>query len=438
MGSGQLSAGNHGAEAMFLDEATIDVKGGDGGKGIVAFRREKYVPRGGPNGGNGGRGGDVVLVADEGLNTLHAFRFTKLYEGGRGGHGGGSNCQGRRGEDLEVRIPSGTVVRDVETGAIVADMVEHGQRAVIARGGAGGRGNAAFKTSARRAPRFAELGEPGQERRLKLELKLLADVGLAGLPNAGKSTLLAAVSAARPKIADYPFTTLRPHLGVVDIGHESLVFADIPGLIEGASTGAGLGDRFLRHIERTRLLVHVLDASADDPLADFETVSAELAAFGSGLAERPRIVALNKMDVREASDRAGELESALAAKGFSDCVRISAAGRQGLDRLVQLVTRRVAELPAPVLETEADLPVLRPTAIDGEAFTITRDEQGEWHVRGPRAERAATVTDWNNEAAIERLQRVLGGLGVLRALREAGVAEGDMVHIGSAELEWTD
>lgn len=255
---------------MFLDEATIDVQAGDGGNGIVAFHREKFVPRGGPTGGHGGRGGDVVLVADEGLNTLHKFRFTQRYEAGRGGHGGGSNRHGRDGEDLEITVPVGTLVTDAVTGDLLADLVAHGQRVVVARGGRGGRGNSAFKSPTHQAPRIAEKGEPGARLRIRLELKLIADVGVIGMPNAGKSTLLSVVSAARPKIADYPFTTLVPNLGVVEVGYDTLVLADVPGLIAGSSTGHGLGDRFLRHIERTRLLLHLVDGSAPDPLTNFD------------------------------------------------------------------------------------------------------------------------------------------------------------------------
>lgn len=423
---------------MFVDEAVLDVKGGDGGKGIVAFRREKYVPRGGPNGGNGGDGGDVILVADEGMNTLHAFRFTKRYEGGRGGHGGGTNQQGRRGEELRVKVPVGTLVRDEATGELVADLVEHGQEAVVARGGRGGRGNAAFKSSTNQAPRVAELGEPGQAYRLHLELKLLADVGLAGLPNAGKSTLLGAVSAARPKIADYPFTTLTPQLGVVSVGYDDFVIADIPGLIEGASEGVGLGDRFLRHIERTRILLHMLDGAAEDPVADRRVIDAELRAFDEGLADRPRILAINKIDLPDVRDRLPELQAAFEAEGVKDIVAISAATREGLDDMLRLIARRLAELPRPVAAPEAELPVIRPVAVDEDEFDITRDAEGTWLVSGTRIERAAVMTDWSNSDAAARFQRILEAVGVMRALREAGVAEGDTVRVGVAELEWTD
>ncbi len=423
---------------MFVDEAVLDVKGGDGGRGIVAFRREKYVPRGGPNGGHGGDGGDVILVADEGMNTLHAFRFTKRYEGGRGGHGRGSNQHGRNGEPLLVTVPVGTLVRDETTGDLVADLVAHGQEAIVASGGRGGRGNSAFKSSTNQAPRVAELGEPGQERRLLLELKLLADVGLVGLPNAGKSTLLGAVSAARPKIADYPFTTLVPQLGVVSLGYDDFVIADIPGLIEGASEGIGLGDRFLRHVERTRLLIHLIDGSAEDPLADRSVIDIELRAFDQALSERPRIVAINKIDLPQVRERLPELRSALEADGVRDIVAISAATREGVDAMLHLVANRLDELPRELVAPAAELPIIRPVAIDENAFEVARDAQGDWQVTGTRVERAAVMTDWSNSDATARFQRILEKVGVMRALRDAGVAEGDMVRVGVAELEWTD
>ncbi|HEX5634932.1 MAG TPA: GTPase ObgE, partial [Gemmatimonadales bacterium] len=388
-------------------------------------------------GGDGGHGGSVVLVGDEGLNTLHAFRFTKRYEGGRGGHGEGSNRQGKRGEMLRIKVPVGTLVRDAATGELVADITAHGQEAVVARGGRGGRGNASFRSSTNQAPRVAELGEPGQERRLHLELKLLADVGLVGLPNAGKSTLLAAVSAARPKVADYPFTTLVPSLGVADIGYKTLVFADIPGLIEGASEGAGLGDRFLRHVERTRVLLHLVDGSAADPLADWRTINAELAAFSPALAERPQIVAITKLDLPAVRDALTELLAALTAAGCTDAMAISGLTGEGIPELLARCAERVAALPAPQ-PVAAEIPVLRPLAVDEDAFTVERDEDGVWQVDGIRLARTIAMTNWENGDAVERLQRILQAMGVLGALRDRGVAEGDTVRLSTVELEWTD
>lgn len=422
---------------MFLDEATLDVKAGDGGNGIVAFRREKYVPRGGPAGGSGGRGGNVILVADEGVNTLHAFRYTKRYEAGRGGHGGGKNQRGKDGEHLRVTVPAGTIVRDQATGAIVADLVEHGQEVVVASGGRGGRGNAAFKSPTQRAPRFAEKGEPGEERRLELELRLIADVGIVGLPNAGKSTLLSRVTAARPRIADYPFTTLVPNLGVAEIGHETLVFADIPGLIEGASAGAGLGDRFLRHVERTRLLVHVVDGSSVDPVADYRTINEELAASSPRLAHLPHVVAVNKLDLTDARERWDEVAQALRAAGAADLLGISGVTGQNVDQLLRLVLQRLKELPRAEPDVEA-LPVLRPLEADEDAFTVETRGDGSFAVRGVRVERAAAMTDWGNDDAVARFQRILNAIGITDALRDAGVREGDTVAIGAYELAWYD
>ncbi|MCB0217899.1 MAG: GTPase ObgE [Caldilineae bacterium] len=422
---------------MFLDEAEIDVEAGNGGNGVVAFRREKYVPRGGPNGGHGGKGGDVILVGDEGLNTLHAFRFTQRYQGGRGGHGGSQDKHGRNGEDLRVAVPVGTVVREAETGELVGDVTRHGQELVVAKGGRGGRGNSAFKSATNQAPRVAEKGSPGQVRRLKLELKLIADVGVIGLPNAGKSTLLSVVSAARPKIADYPFTTLVPNLGVVEIGHATMVLADVPGLIEGASEGLGLGDRFLRHIERTRILLHLVDGSQPDPLADFRIINQELAAYSPELAERPQIVAVNKIDLPETRERWPALRAALLEAGAAEVLAISAATTENVEALMQQVFRRLGELPPPE-PAVAELPVLRPLEQDENAFTIEPEDAGVWRLSGPRIERSAFITDWDNPHTVARFQRILDAMGIREALRQAGVVDGDTVCIGDFELEWVD
>ncbi len=304
--------------SRFVDQATIYVKAGDGGAGCVSFRREKFVPKGGPDGGDGGRGGNVVLRADEGLSTLLDFRYRRVFRARRGGHGQGSNRTGRSAPDLVIPVPVGTVVKDAATGEVLADLTQHGQEAVVARGGRGGRGNAHFATPTRRAPRYAEPGEKGEERTLILELRLMADAGLVGKPNAGKSTLLARMSAARPKIADYPFTTLHPNLGVVSLGlGQSFVLADLPGLVEGAHRGVGLGDRFLRHASRTRVLAYVLDAAlAEDPLQDLEVLRTELAAYDPALAERAQVVALNKVDLPDGRRRAEALQPVLARQGY--------------------------------------------------------------------------------------------------------------------------
>jgi len=337
---------------LFLDETTIEVRGGNGGNGCVAFRREKYVPKGGPSGGDGGDGGSVSLVGDESVNTLHHLRFRQLYAAERGRHGEGSNRTGRSGADLEIPVPPGTQVSDAETGEPLGEILEEGQVLVVAAGGAGGRGNARFKSSTNQAPRRADPGGEGQERRLRLELKLLADVGLVGLPNAGKSTLISRLSAARPKIADYPFTTLVPQLGVVDRGttEEPFVIADLPGLIAGAAEGAGLGHQFLRHVERCRVLVHLVDLSTGgaaeglaegDAAEDLAAIEKELAAFDPGLLERSRLIVGSKLDAAR-DERRGQLRQAAAARGLA-YREVSAVTGEGLDGLVHEVAERLAE-----------------------------------------------------------------------------------------------
>ena len=330
----------------FIDEVKIRVFAGDGGRGCVSFRREKYVPRGGPNGGNGGPGGDVIAVADPQITTLLDLRYQKQYKAGRGQHGMGSDCHGRRGDDREIKVPVGTIIRDAATKELIADLQIAGERVVVAAGGRGGKGNAHFVSSTHRSPRFAQPGEAGQERELELELRLLADVGIIGLPNAGKSTLIAAISAVRPKIADYPFTTLVPNLGVVGYDEgKSFVVADIPGLIEGAHTGQGLGHKFLRHVMRTNLLIHLLDASKldeDDPLADWKTVNRELSLFDPELAEKPQIVVANKIDLPEGRAKAKLLARKLPKK-FRPLYVISGATTEGVRELVQVVGRKLEE-----------------------------------------------------------------------------------------------
>ncbi|MEJ5359351.1 MAG: GTPase ObgE [Desulfobacterales bacterium] len=336
----------------FLDEVLITVRSGDGGSGCVSFRREKYVPRGGPDGGDGGKGGDVILVASSERRTLYPFRYKSDFTAPSGGRGGSRNRTGAQGEDLLIPVPPGTIVRDAASGEILHDFTRSGDRFIAARGGRGGKGNAHFKSATQRTPRFAQPGVPGEERRLRLELKLLADVGLIGLPNAGKSTLLSVISAARPKIADYPFTTLSPILGVVHPPRgEPFVAADIPGLIAGAHAGAGLGIRFLRHIERTRLLVHVIDAAAIDPrapLSAFETVQTEMSLFHPDLVRKPQLIALNKMDLPAAAEGARAFRAALRGRG--GVFLVSAATGKGISRLVNETSRRLEELHAPQSE----------------------------------------------------------------------------------------
>ncbi|HEU5462616.1 MAG TPA: GTPase ObgE [Candidatus Binatia bacterium] len=331
----------------FIDEVRIRVIAGDGGRGCVSFRREKFVPRGGPNGGNGGNGGDVRAVADPQLTTLLDLRYQKQYKAGRGQHGMGSDCHGRRGEDREIKVPVGTVIRDAFTGELIGDLGQPGETVVLAAGGRGGKGNAHFASSTYQGPRFAQPGERGEERELDIELRLLADVGIIGLPNAGKSTLIAAISSVRPKIADYPFTTLVPNLGVVGYAeNKSFVVADIPGLIEGAHQGHGLGDKFLRHVLRTQLLIHVLDAGKielDNPLADWQTVNRELELFDPALAEKPQIVVANKIDLPDARQNATLLTSKLPVR-YQPLRLISAATTEGIHELVQSIGARLEEL----------------------------------------------------------------------------------------------
>jgi len=319
---------------VFLDRARLRVRGGDGGRGSISFRREAHVPRGGPDGGDGGNGGDVILRTDPQVSTLSDFRFRKKIAARSGGAGAGRDRTGRSAKDLIVTVPTGTIVRDAQNGEMIADLVAPGQDLVVARGGKGGRGNAKFASSTHRAPRIAEDGQPGEEREIELELKLIADIGLAGLPNAGKSSLLAALTRAHPKIAAYPFTTLTPNLGVLHADDRDIVVADIPGLIEGAHEGAGLGEEFLRHVERTRLLVHVVDVSRDDPLADVKVIDAELAAYGQGLADRPRLMALNKVDLPDASERAPRIARKLLP---ARSVLVSALTGEGVPELARLL-----------------------------------------------------------------------------------------------------
>lgn len=420
---------------MFIDEARIYVRSGKGGNGIVHFHREKYVPRGGPDGGDGGRGGDVVLEVVPTLNTLAAFRRQSRFVADSGANGGPNNMTGKSAANLVIPVPPGTIVYDANSDRLLGDLVTPGQTLTVAKGGKGGRGNQRFATSRNQAPRMAEKGEPAEERTLRLELKLIADVGIVGAPNVGKSSLLAAVTNAKPKIADYPFTTLEPNLGVAELDmHTSLVLADIPGLIEGAHMGVGLGDAFLRHIQRTRVIIHLLDGLAEDPLADFSQINSELALFDENLTQKPQIVAFNKMDLPEAQARWPEVKRALEAHGVEQPLAISAAAQTGLKELLWRAVQLLAEAPEP--EPVEDVPVYRP-AEDPTAFTIQRVSNG-WRVRGTAIERAAERTYWEHDEAVRRFQRLMETLKVDQALREAGVKQGDTVFIGEYELEWHD
>ena len=421
---------------MFFDEARIFVASGRGGAGAVHFRREKYVPRGGPDGGDGGKGGDVIFAVEPTLNTLSAFRRKRKYVAEVGGGGGGNNKTGRNGADIIIHVPPGTVVRNDDTGEILGDLVHPGQRLRVCEGGRGGRGNARYATSRNQAPRMAEKGAPGEELWISLELRLIADVGIVGVPNAGKSTFLAAVTDARPKIAAYPFTTLQPNLGVADLGDEIvLVLADIPGLIEGAHEGAGLGFSFLRHIQRTRALIHLIDGASMDPLSDFSQVNSELALFDAALKDKPQVVALNKLDLPEVQARWPELEEAFRRLGHR-VLPISALARQGLREVLFAAYQALQEV-APQPYQEDEIPVYRPEESPTD-FEIKRDPDGSWRVVGKAVERAAEMTYWEYDEAVRRFQGLLAHLGVEAALREAGARSGDTVHIGEYELEWLD
>jgi GTP-binding protein len=422
-------------ESLFFDEAKIFVQAGNGGNGCVSFRREKFVPMGGPDGGHGGRGGDVILRVNPRLNTLLAFRKRSHFKAERGAHGQGKNKQGKSGDDLVIPVPPGTVARDAETSELITDLVSADARTIVARGGRGGRGNSAFASSTHQAPRWAEKGEPGQARAITLELKLLADVAIIGLPNAGKSTLLAAVTAARPKIADYPFTTLTPNLGVAVIDDREIVLADIPGLIEGAHAGAGLGDKFLRHIERTRVLIHLLDGALDDPLAALDTLNRELAQYSPRLAAKPQIIALNKMDLPSAQAQWSRVQKAMA-KHEMDAFAISAVTGQGTRELLRAAAKRLSEIPREAPGAEDELPVIRPTE-DEDTFDVSREGHA-FRVRGKKVERTVAMTNFDQEEALLRLHRVFKAMGVTAALEQAGVREGDKVRIGEVELEWRD
>jgi GTPase len=421
---------------MFIDEAIITVQSGKGGDGAVHFRREKYVPRGGPDGGDGGRGGNVILEVQPTLNTLSRFRHQRKFRAQDGARGAKQNMTGRSAEDLIVPIAPGTLVYNKDTDELLGDLVEPGQQMVVAKGGRGGRGNARFATSTNQTPRIGERGEPGQSLLLRLELKLIADVGIVGVPNAGKSTLLSVVTNATPKIAPYPFTTLEPNLGVADLDEDtSLVLADIPGLIEGAHMGVGLGHDFLRHIQRTRVLIHLLDGLAEDPLLDLAQINSELALFDPQLGRKLQVIALNKMDLPEVRQRWPELQKALKKRGYK-ALAISAVSGENTRELLFQAARLLGEADPPAFEDGGQLPVYRPQA-DPRDFTIQR-EPGGWRVLGASIERAAAMTYWEHDQSVRRFQKILATLGIEDALRKAGVQPGDTVYISAYELEWSD
>lgn len=423
---------------MFYDKAKVIIYGGDGGNGASAFRREKYVPKGGPSGGDGGRGGDVIFLADEDLRTLVDFKYQRHYRAQRGQHGEGSKRHGRDGEDLIIKVPPGTLIRDAKTRTVIADLVENGQQVVAARGGRGGRGNARFATPQNKAPSFAEKGEPGEFREVELELKLLADVGLVGFPNVGKSTIISRVSAAKPKIDSYHFTTLAPNLGTVSLpDKDSFVVADIPGLIEGAYLGHGLGHEFLRHVERTRLLIHVVDASQSegrDVVNDFKKINKELVTYSAGLGDRVQIIAANKMDITGADKNLTKLREAVGSD--YEIFPVSAVTGEGLDKLMFRAAELLKEFKFDIPGEDAESPELIVRPVEEPRFKIDRDQEGTFIISGREVERHIAMTDLENEEAVRRLQRIFIKMGIEDALRERGIQEGDTVRIGSVEFEF--
>ncbi|PWA10718.1 GTPase ObgE [Pueribacillus theae] len=428
---------------MFIDQVKVYVKAGDGGNGMVAFRREKYVPDGGPAGGDGGKGADVVFEVDEGLRTLMDFRYNKHFKAKRGEHGGPKNRHGRNAEPLIVQVPPGTIIIDEDTGDAIADLTKHGQKVIAAKGGRGGRGNTRFATPANPAPHHAENGEPGMERNLILELKMLADVGLVGFPSVGKSTLLSVITSAKPKIADYHFTTLSPNLGVVETeDNRSFVIADLPGLIEGAHEGVGLGHQFLRHIERTRVIVHVIDMSGTegrDPYDDYVTINEELRQYNLKLTERPQIIAANKMDIPGSEENLKQFKEKM--KDDSPIFSISAITKKGLrDLLFEIANtlERTPEFPLVEVSEQEEHVTYRHEKEEEKGFSITRADDGAFVISGPNVERLFKMTDFSRDESVRRFSRQLRGMGIDDALRELGAEDGDTVRLLKYEFEFIE
>ncbi len=424
---------------MFTDYTKIIVKSGDGGNGAITFRREKYVAAGGPDGGDGGKGGDVYFVVDPDQNTLINFRYNKKYKAQNGENGSGNRCFGKSGDDLYIKVPRGTVIKDSETGKVIADLSEEGQCELIFPGGRGGKGNSHFATATRQAPHFAQGGEKGIEKEIILELKLIADVGLIGFPNVGKSTILSRVTSARPKIADYHFTTLEPNLGVVKTEYgDSFVIADIPGIIEGASQGVGLGLKFLRHIERTRLLLHVIDVSGSEnriPVEDFKTINEELRKYSEKLASRKQIIVANKIDSMQNEDLYKDLEK-LAKKEKIEIFKVSAATGEGLKELFNYVSKVIKELPKEDILDGEDR-VVYTLEEDRDEFEIVK-ENGEFIVKGPAVDRLMGRVNLEDNESLYYFQKTLRNLGIDDALKAAGVEEGDTVRFNDWEFAWYD
>ena len=426
---------------MFLDMVKIHTAAGNGGHGAVSFRREKYIPAGGPDGGDGGRGGDIIFEADPGMKTLMDFRYRKHYRAENGQNGAGYNRTGKNGEDLVLKVPVGTVIKDSDTGIVIADLTTAGQRVVAARGGKGGKGNARFTSAVRQAPTFAESGYDGEERWLVLELKLIADVGLIGFPNVGKSTILSVVTGAKPKIANYPFTTLTPNLGVVSLdGDRTFVLADIPGLIEGAHRGVGLGHDFLRHIERTRLLIHVLDVSGSegrDPLEDFRQVNRELERYSSKLAERPQIVAANKTDLPGAAENLARVKGELEKEGY-EVFEVSAATNRGLNGLMNRAADLIGTMEQQPQEDIEQTKKMRYYRFKQEKpYTIEKID-GVFEVKGKWVDRLMAGINIDRDESLKYFQKVIRKRGIIDELKKMGISNGDTVRIGQTEFEYLE
>ena len=422
---------------MLIDSAKIFIKSGNGGNGAVSFHREKYIAAGGPDGGDGGKGGDIIFIVDEGIRTLADFRYKRQYKAEPGQDGGAANCTGRNAENLIVKVPPGTLVKDDETGMIIADLTKPGQAFIAAKGGKGGKGNQHFATSTRQVPNFAKTGDLGEEKWVRLELKLLADVGLIGYPNVGKSTILSMVSAAKPKIANYHFTTLDPNLGVVSIEEgSSFIIADIPGLIEGAHEGIGLGHEFLKHVERTKLLIHVVDVASieeRDPIKDFEVINEELEKYNPTLASKPQIVAANKTDIPQAAEHLGKFTKELEARGYK-VFPISAATNSGLKELMYYVSKMLKKIPEIVLVDESEQEVVYTNA-EEKPYEI-HVENGVYVVEGNWIRKVVGSTNINSYDSLQYFQRAIKKKGLIEALENAGISEGDTVKMYDIEFEY--
>jgi GTP-binding protein len=424
---------------MFVDRVKVHIKGGNGGNGAVSFYRAKYITNGGPDGGDGGKGGDVIFVADEGLNTLMDFRYKRLFKAEHGGDGGKRNCTGADGQSVVIKVPVGTVIREAVSGKVMADMTEHGVEKIIIKGGKGGKGNQHFATPTRQAPRYAERGRTSKEYDVILELKLIADVGLIGFPNVGKSTLLSMVTNANPKIANYHFTTLSPNLGVVrSRWGEDFVMADIPGLIEGASEGVGLGHEFLRHVERTKVFIHVVDGAAlegVDPLENIDKIEQELEKYKEGLSKRPTVIAVNKMDIPGAEENLAKIKAKYEAQGFT-VLPISAATNEGLDELLAAVANILKDYPEDIVFDEEYDEFEEAVSTDNEPFTITKADEGYYVVEGVGVEKMIGYTNIDTEKGFAFFQKYLRDRGIIDALTEAGITDGETVRIYDLEFEF--